>query len=261
VKNERKDRKKRPLAIAHRGLPTRYLENTLPSFRHAMELGADMIELDVQELLSGELVVFHDFNLERLARDPRELTDLNLTQVNGITIQSFKNKALKPSKIPLFQDVLNSLDDHIQVDIELKTLSWRKTPLAVDTVRLIEKMGLNGRVMVSCFSYPQLVYVRKLDPTIRVGFLTDYPRGYFVLEPLIPKRWRPDILVLNFARLSSKLVETLKSRYQIFVFTVDRVEDMRRLIEWGVDGIITNQLERLKKLLDEQFGKNEDKQP
>lgn len=259
MKNKKKN--KRPLVIAHRGTPTQYLENTLPSFKHAIEIGADMIELDVQELLSGELVVFHDFDLERLAHDDRELTDLNLKQVNGITIRSFKNKELKPEKIPLFVDVLKSLDGHIQVDIELKTLSWKKTPLAVDTVRLIEKMGLNGRVMVSCFSYPQLVYVRRLDSTIRVGFLTDYPRGYFVLEPMIPKRWRPDMLVFNYERLSRKMVEMADGRYQVYVFTVDEPEEWRRLINWGVDGIITNRAEELKKFLDEWFGQIEEKQP
>ncbi len=261
MKNKNQKNLKRPLVIAHRGTPTQFLENTLPGFRRAIEIGADMIELDVQELLSGELVVFHDFDLERLAHDDRELTDLNLKQVNGITIRSFKNKKLRPEKIPLFADVLNSLDGHIQVDIELKTLSWKKTPLAVDTVRLVEKMGLNGRVMISCFSYPQLVYVRRLDSTIRVGFLTDYPRGYLVLEPLIPKRWRPDTLVFNYARLSPKIVEILSKRYQVYVFTVDEPGDWQRLVEWGVDGIITNRAEGLKKFLDELFGQNKEREP
>jgi glycerophosphoryl diester phosphodiesterase len=226
-----------------------------------VEIGADMIELDVQELISGEVVVFHDFDLERLAHDPRELTDLNLEQVNNITIQSFKNKELKPQKIPLFADVLRSLDGRIQVDIELKTLAWRQTPLVVDTVRLVEKMGFTGRVMVSCFSYPQLIYVRRLDSAIRVGFLTDYPRGYLVLEPLIPKRWRPDVLVFNYIRLSLPIVEALRGRYQVYVFTVDRPADWQRMVDWGVDGIVTNRPEQLKKFLDEIFGQNEDNRP
>ena len=247
-------RKKRPLVVAHRGSPLEYLENTKESFQRAMNLQVDMIELDIQEIATGEVVVFHDEDLQRLAHSPRQIRDLTLDELNGIEIQSFKNRRLKKGKIPLFSDVLEMLDHRTDLDVEIKGLDIRKTNLVVQAVHLVETLNLENRILFSSFNFMALFYVHRMNRLIRTGFLTDYPDFYFAVEAFIPKRYRPDALIFYSKRTDERLIRRALRDYTVMVFTVDDPDEMRKFAAWGVDGIITNRPGFLKSLLDERQG-------
>ncbi len=241
---------RRPLVVGHRGAPLEFLENTKESFRRAMDLHVDMIELDVQETATGEVVVFHDENLKRLAHNPEEIRNASWQELNGIDIQSFNNKKLGKEKIPLFSDVLGMLDHGVQLDVEIKGLEVQKTDLVIQVVRLIEEMNLEDRIIISSYNFMALVYVHRMNPRIRTAFLTDYPNFYFAVEAFIPKKYRPYGLVFYFRRTDERLIKRALRNYLVMVFTVDEIEEMKEFIHWGVDGIITNRPDVLKSLVD-----------
>ena len=244
---------KHPLVVGHRGTPLEFLENTKNSFRRAMDLHVDMIELDVQETATGQIVVFHDENLKRLAHNPEEIRNASWQELNGIDIQSFNNKKFGREKIPLFSDVLKMLDHHVQLDVEIKGLELRKTDLVVQVVRLIEEMKLEDRVVISSYNFMALVYVHQMNPRIRTAFLTDYPNFYFAIEAFIPKKYRPYGLVFYYKRTDERLIKRALRDYLVMVFTVDDVEKMKELIDWKVDGIITNRPDVLKSLVEKIY--------
>jgi len=240
----------RPLVVGHRGAPLEFLENTKGSFRRAMDLHVDMIELDVQETATGEVVVFHDETLKRLAHNSEEIKNTSWQELNGIGIQSFNNKKLGKEKIPLFSDVLKMLDHHIQLDVEIKGLEVRKTDLVIQVVRLIEEMNLENRVIISSYNFMALAYVHQMNRRIRTAFLTDYPDFYLAIETFIPKKYRPYSLVFYFRRTDERVLKRALRDHMVMVFTVDEEEEMKKFIRWGVDGIITNHPQLLRTLVD-----------
>ncbi|NOY76447.1 MAG: hypothetical protein GXO76_01125 [Calditrichaeota bacterium] len=241
----------RPLVVGHRGAPLEFLENTKDSFQRAMDLHADMIELDVQETATGEVVVFHDETLKRLAHNSEEIKKTSWQELNGIDIQSFNNKKFGKEKIPLFSDVLKMLNHRILLDVEIKGLELRKTDLVVQVVRLIEEMNLEDRVIISSYNFMALVYVHQMNRRIRTAFLTDYPNFYFAIEAFIPPKYRPYGLVFYFRRTDERVLKRAQRDYMVMVFTVDEEDDMKRFIRWGVDGIITNRPKLLRRLVDD----------
>ncbi len=218
-----------------------------------MDLHVDMIELDVQETATGEVVVFHDENLKRLAHNPEEIRNASWQELNGIDIQSFNNKKLGKEKIPLFSDVLKMLDHHIKLDVEIKGLELRKTDLVVQTVQLIEEMNLEDRVVISSYNFMALVYVHQMNPRIRTAFLTDYPNFYFAVEAFIPRKYRPYGLVFYCKRTDERIINRALRDYMVMVFTVDEEEEMKKFINWGLDGIITNRPGVLKSLVEKIY--------
>jgi len=240
----------RPLVVGHRGAPFEFLENTKSGFQRAMDLRIDMIELDVRETATGEVIVFHDGNLKRLAHNEKEIRNTSWQELNGIDIRSFNNKKFGKEKIPLFADVLKMLDHRIKLDVEIKGLEVRKTDLVVQVVRLIEEMKLVDRVIVSSYNFMALVYVHQMNPRIRTAFLTDYPNFYFTLEPFIPIKYRPYGLFFYYGRTNERILNRALRDYMVMVFTVDDVQKMKEFMDWGVDGIITNRPDVLKSLVD-----------
>src|ERR1035438_9941021 len=78
---------RRPLIIAHRGFSSRYLENTLASVRAALQLGVDLVEIDVQETRDGELIVFHDYRLRRICGVRGRVRDKTLAEIRRLNPQ------------------------------------------------------------------------------------------------------------------------------------------------------------------------------
>jgi glycerophosphoryl diester phosphodiesterase len=213
----------RPLVIAHRGFSARYPENTLAAIVGAMDAGADMAEVDVQETADGEIVVFHDVVLRRLCRIPGRVSQLTLDQL----------QRAKPD-LPTLSAALAAIGDRIPLLIEMKNVD------AAKVVRVIEQSRMVDRVIVFSFSIARMTVVAQANPQIR--------RFALIGEELSKSSrvWNA-ALEVDGVGVASRLLKSaaeirrLKERFgKVFVWTVNRKSRMVELGRWGADGIITN---------------------
>ena len=141
-----------PLIFAHRGASAVAPENTLPAFVKALELGADGIELDVQATADGELVVLHDFNLERTTTGAGLLRKRTLAQLVDVDAGIRFNDAFAGTPIPTLEQVFELTAGRCIVNVEIKNMDWDGGPEARPLTRMIQRRRLHGQVIVSSFN-------------------------------------------------------------------------------------------------------------
>lgn len=219
------------LIIGHRGAAGHEPENTIQSFKKAMELGAKMIEFDVQLCKSGEVVVIHDFSLGRTTNGTGLLTETLLADLK-------KLDAGNGQQIPTLEEVLNTIDKKAIVNIELKGKSIAR-PVAKIIADFIEnKNWQTDDFLISSFNHQELFAFHKLMPEIRIG----------VLYEDIPDTFNKTASVLNafsinveFHYLTKEIIDQIHLlNYKVYAYTVNTEENKLRMEEIGVDGIFTN---------------------
>ena len=222
--------------LGHRGASADAPENTLTAFRLALAQGADGVELDARLCGSGEVVVFHDETLERLAGRPGRVVDTPWSTLRTLEVGTSTGR----SRIPLLQEVLEELPRTAFINVELKADSgWLN--LAVRVAGLLVQGGHQAHVVVSSFEALCLLALAVCAPSL--------PRGY-LLEPGPPARRAAGPLALFAGRDAvhpSERELTLERVHfwhaqgrEVAVWTVDEPARARTLASWGVDSIITN---------------------
>ncbi|HKJ04575.1 MAG TPA: glycerophosphodiester phosphodiesterase family protein [Geopsychrobacteraceae bacterium] len=219
------------IRIAHRGASGDYPENTLLAFGKALELGALWIELDVHVTADGQLVVIHDELLNRTTNGTGKVGD-------------YKQEELKildagcGEKIPLLSEVFELIAGRAVINVELKGHGS-----AAPTALFLKEWFRLGRlketdVLVSSLSLQELREFRVLQPDLRVAVVYDRePENLWQLVHEL-NVWS---LHVDLPLVSEKLVERAHQRgLRLFVFTVNRPVDLRRLQQIGVDGIFTD---------------------
>ena len=250
----------RPLNFAHRGASAEAPENTLAAFLHAVELGADGIELDVQLSSDGELVVIHDFGLETTTDGTGPVRERTLAELKELDAGSHFDPAFAGEQIPTLQEVIDAVGHQLLLNIELKTDSLRDDGLAAGAVRAIEDNHLLDRAIISSFNPLALRWVNRLNPWISVGLL------YAPDMPLL-QRWswarhllRLEALHPHHSQVDDRYMSWATERgYRVHTWTVDDPGRMWQLMRQGVDIIITNRPDLVRKVL--QSGRGEGPSP
>ena len=152
---------------AHRGLCARYPENTMESFRAAVEIGVDQIELDVRLTKDGEAVIIHDDTVDRTANASGKVIDMTLAELRELDFGIKKGPAFAGAKIPTFREFMEYIKDHptMTVDVELKEYPTPgREQLAFDfcdkILSMIDEYGFTDRVVINSFSGKLNEYVR-----------------------------------------------------------------------------------------------------
>ncbi|MGD1018483.1 MAG: glycerophosphodiester phosphodiesterase [Verrucomicrobiia bacterium] len=212
----------RPSIIAHRGFSGRYPENTLASVRAALDLGVDFVEIDVQETADGELIVFHDFGLRRLCGVRGRVRDRTLAEIRRLNPQ-----------VPTMRQVLQMCRGKTRVLIEIK----HADPHAVAAE--ISETRMESEVIVFSLSIRRMKEIALLNQRIS--------RFGLVARRLPLAMARLKAVGIEGVGLSRRLVRSQrvvrrihKRGWKLFVWTVNREAEMKRLSGWGVDGLITN---------------------
>jgi glycerophosphoryl diester phosphodiesterase len=240
----------RILNFAHRGAREIAPENTLAAFRVAQEIGASGVELDVILTSDGEVVVIHDDTLDRTTDGSGQVRDMTLAELKTLDAGSWFAPQFAGQRIPTLQEVFALIGGRMVLNIELKTRSLTDDRLEVKVVELAERNDLAGSVILSSFNPLAIWRVKRLNPRLATGLLymedTPLPLRRAWLRPLA----RPDGLHPRHTIVTPAYVRWAKERgYSITAWTVNDLHEMRRLIELGVDGIITDRPERLKDLV------------
>lgn len=217
--------------IAHRGAS--YLaehENTIESFRLAIEIGADMVEFDVRCTSDRKLVVIHD-------------STFNDMPVSYQTYAEMNRKAEEEGfRIPTFEEVVQLCAGRIFMDIEVKASGFEK-----ELVHILHKYCHHDQYSVKSFFDPVVYHVKKLDPKITTGLLLGKDHPGFIgrmkeVYPLRRLRQAECDFVAPFWVFSSRgfVWRMHRKGYPVYVWTVNTPGLTRKLIRRGVEGVITD---------------------
>ncbi|WP_291966495.1 glycerophosphodiester phosphodiesterase [Maribacter sp.] len=229
--------KKEPLVIGHRGAMGHETENTLPSIQKAMDLGVDMIEIDVFKIKSGEIVVFHDDKLDRLTNAPGNIEEYYIFDLKKVIVDG-------GHKIPLLQDVLKLIDNKVTLNIELKGAGTADRVNHIMNAYIEKRNWSADNFIISSFNWNELREMRKYNPNVAIAVLTEE-------DPVdaIPVAKELNAVAINpyFKNLDiEKANEIRNAGLKIYTWTVNEPADIDAMKNVGVDGIITNFPERVK---------------
>lgn len=224
------------MVIGHRGATGHEIENSLASVQKAMDLGVDMIEIDVFEIKSGEVVVFHDGEVDRLTQGTGKIEALNLMELRELQLENGE-------QIPLLQDVLDLIDKKVQLNIELKGKNTAQ-PVAKIVQSYIEKQGWKATdFIISSFHWDALAEFKELNQEVPIGVLT----GQDPLASLeTAKELQAFAIHPNNKTLNQDNVRRMQEAgYKVFTWTVNEPEAITNMKSLGVDGIITDYPDRV----------------
>ena len=230
-----------PQIIAHRGASAAAPENTLAAFNLAIEFGADAVELDVDMTRDGVPIVIHDDTVDRTTNGHGAAANLTLSEIKQLDAGSWKDSKYADERIPTLEEVFEAIAKKIWINVELKKMSLKDNGLEEAVVRLIQKMNLRDRVILSSFNPFAIRKVKQIDPSIPIALLTTGKTPLYLreawLEPLLSLEARHP----QQAQLKAKgMAHYKRGGKRVNVWTVDDPNDMKLFASWGVDGIITN---------------------
>jgi glycerophosphoryl diester phosphodiesterase len=241
----------RPLNLAHKGASHEAPANTLAAFLLAQELGADGVELDVQLSRDGKVVVIHDDTVDATTDGHGPVREKTLAELKALDAGSLFDPVFAGQRIPTLQEVVDAVGQGLRINIELKTESAKDDGLAAAVVHLVEENDLLDRVVVSSFNPLALWRVRRLNPWIPLGMLYDEGLPFFLRRPWLRHLVRPAALHPEGAMVDAAYVRWARSRgYRVHTWTVDDPGRMWQLVQAGVDLIITNRPDVLRRVLE-----------
>lgn len=229
----------RPLVIAHRGDTKAAVENTLPAVESALRMGVDGVEVDLQLTRDGEIVIFHDKDLKRLAEKDGLVAKTDLARLREIR--------LGQATIPTLGELLDLVGDKALLNLEMKSRDRLGGSLAGKLTDTLKSFHLHDSILVSSFHPVNLWNIKKLAPTLRRGYLF---HDHLALHKRILPGIRPFSLHAPLPYVSQSLIHSShQANRRFFVWTINEEDDMRKCIKAGVDGIITDEPQSLLALL------------
>lgn len=222
--------------IGHRGAKGYVAENTLESFQKALDLGVDAIEFDVHACASGELVVFHDFTVDRMTNGSGEIHKMTLSELK-------KLKVAAAFKIPTLRETLDLIDRKCWINIELKGHDTAGPTCQLLDEYTNEKGWSYDDFIVSSFQKDELKRVKAINSKIRLATLSQVSveQALAWAEELSAYAIHP-----HFSLLTQDNIADAKAKgYRINVWTVNHKEDIQHLEGYTIDGIISDFPDRL----------------
>ena len=236
----------RPLVIAHRGASGERPENTLGAFERAVELHADMIETDLHLTRDGVVVIHHDASLARLG-GRGEIRDYTAAELVGLDAARGKGPV---ERIPTLLDLLDRMGARMEFNLELKV--GESAPYqGIETLVLaaVAARSLLPRMLFYCFEDSVLDRLRASSPEARIAVLVSARKPGRVLERAArvgAEAVNPHISLVDRAFVADAHAAGLR----VYPYTANEEDEMSRLLDCGVDGVITNHPDRLRRLVD-----------
>lgn len=228
---------KKPLVIGHRGAMGHETENSLASIQKALDLGVDMIEIDVFKISSGEIVVFHDDTVDRLTNGPGKIEEYNIFELKRLILDG-------GHKIPMLQDVLKLIDNKVALNIELKGADMSDRVNFIMDYYIKQKNWSPENFIISSFNWDELRAMRKINGEVAIAVLTEE-------NPIdaIPVAKELNAVAINpyFKNLDAVVANEIREAgFKIYTWTVNEPADIDAMKQINVDGIITNFPERVQ---------------
>ena len=232
------------IIIGHRGASKIAPENTLKAFREAIRLGADSVEFDVQKTLDGEIVIIHDSNIQRVTGIEGNVEEMTLEELKRLDFGNGET-------IPTLSELIELAKGKISLNCEIKVEG-----IAKKVVDLFQDYDLSESVLISSFLHEELIKIYKMNSKIKLAPLVPVEPGLFsewnFKKSLIDYTYQNHFYAINplFKLVGKKFIEYAHTKkIKVFPWTVNSGIAMKKLITMGVDGIITNDISRLKEVL------------
>lgn len=224
------------LKIGHRGAKGHVAENTLESIAKALEFGIDAIEVDVHRCSSGELVVFHDFTLDRMTNGSGEVAKKNWNQLKKLKVSEVHH-------IPLLIEVMDFIDGKCGINIELKGLDTADTACEIVEHYVNERGWKYEDIIVSSFQKNELFEVRQYDEHVPIGVLSkaSVTEAIELGKRLNAKAIHPSLGIIT----RDNVKKAHDAGFKVNVWTVNEPQDIERMKKFGVNGIISDFPDRL----------------
>lgn len=229
---------------AHRGASVMYPENTMLAFKGAKELGADWIELDVQALKDNSIIVLHDTNFKRTAQVNLNTWEASLYEVEALDVGSFKDTKFKGEKVPLLDEVIKwAKENKMHLNIELKPTGHEENfeQLVAD---IILKNHFEKDCVITSQVYEVLENFKKVNKDITTVYVSALAYGD------ITSLDAADYFSIEASSVTKSIVSKIHNEgKQIYAWTVNTEENIKKMIELNVDNIITDDPALAKKLI------------
>jgi len=226
------------LRIGHRGAKGYVAENTFNSIKKAIQLNVDGIEIDVFKCLSGQLVLSHDEDLERMTGKSGAIENLTLKEIDDYLINN-------EYKISTLNEILEEIKDPLLINVELKG-----SGTATKTSEIINDCLVKGawnieHFIVSSFNWDELEQFRSIDKNTPVGVLVS--KSMSINEAIeFGKNIDAQAIHPHFKLLNDKTVKKIKNNgFKIFTWTVNDKNDIDLMKKLNVDGIISDYPDRI----------------
>ena len=234
------------LKIAHRGDIQGGVENSLEALESAKKKGADYVEMDIQLTRDNNFVVMHDYNLQRLTGRNARVRDLDLREIQNLTI--FENGF--KSRIPTFEEYVKRAEElKIKLLVELKPSGDEPENFAEMFVKKFRKLGVKRKFKIMSLDSGLVRKIEKIAPEIETGFVIPLQFGDFDNSKI-------DFYVIeDFSYRHDLALKAHRMHRKIFVWTLNTRSEISKYLQEPIDGIISDELEMINEIEKEDRSK------
>ncbi len=234
------------LKIAHRGDIQGGVENSLEALESAKKKGADYVEMDIQLTRDNNFVVMHDYNLQRLTGRNARVRDLDLREIQNLTI--FENGF--KSRIPTFEEYVKRAEElKIKLLVELKPSGDEPENFAEMFVKKFRKLGVERKFKIMSLDLGLVRKIEKIAPEIETGFVIPLQFGDFDNSKI-------DFYVIeDFSYRHDLALKAHRMHRKIFVWTLNTRSEISKYLQEPIDGIISDELEMINEIEKEDRSK------
>jgi glycerophosphoryl diester phosphodiesterase len=230
--------------IAHRGDSAHRPENTLASFASALEVGAELVELDVQLTADGAVVVIHDPTLDRTTSGRGDVRRMTLAEVRAVSA-GYREKfgdTYAGERVPTLAEALSLLRDRARVMIEIKKESVTDDAeggIEASTLAEVRRLGMAGQVAIISFDHRALLRLRDQAPEVTRGHLFGRTTPAEVLRAAGDAGC--GVVMPHKSQLSDELAERVhQAGLKLATWVVDDPAELRQLVRFGLYGVGSN---------------------
>ena len=239
-----------PLNIAHRGARNHAPENTLAAFEKAIKHGADGVELDVRLCRSGEWVVFHDLRLNRTTNGRGYVRRKTLHEIRNLDAGIKFSKQYHREMIPTLAEVLEMAKDRLFLNIEIKSISLVSDHNLAQLIQLLCRARVIQKCLISSFNPLVLRRIAQFYPQISTGLILAGNCLSRHAAYHLKRITSVQSLHVHTHILSRQFVKKIRDLgTYLLAWGANTQEELMKLIELEVDGIITDEPLKLSRIL------------
>jgi len=213
------------LRIGHRGARAYAPENTITSFKKAIEIGVDAVELDIRRTKDNQIIVIHDADVKRTTDGKGLVNELTLKEIKGFSAEGSE-------KIPTLQETLDFLDKKVKVFVELK-----ETGIEEQVLSIVHKRSLEKNVVIVSFLEEALKKIRELDADIETGLIYAVHRNPVKAALELKANY---LLALYRFIHTANVVKAHENGLKMVVWTINNSQEVAEYAKKGVDGIASD---------------------
>ncbi len=213
------------LRIGHRGARAHAPENTLSSFKKALEIGVDAVELEVRKTKDNHLVVIHDADVKRTTNCEGLVSAFTLEEIKGFDAGSGE-------KIPTLEEVLDFLDKKVKVFVELKETGFEDQVLSI-----VKEKGLEKNVVITSFLEEALKKIRELNANVETGLI--YATHKNPVRAALELKANYLLPLYRFTH-TGNVEKAHENGLKVVVWTINKPEGVKEYAKKGVDGIASD---------------------